>query len=296
VTDTVLVTGGAGRSGRWIVDRLAPEYDVVCVDRAGPGLDARGRDGIALRTADLADAGETFDLVTAVDPDAVVHWAAIPVADRHPDGRVFHNNVAAARNVLAAAGRVGARIVQASSDSAYGFFFAEPTPLPDELPIDESHPRRPEDPYGLSKVCAETVAAGVARRDGVPAVSVRPSWIQFPGEYACRAHAYVDDVDAGAGNFWSYVDVRDVVDLVVAALTASVTGHEAVNCVATDNALGRPLADLFEAAYGETPPGAPTADGGAFSTAKAARLFDAAPTRSWRTAADETVPEPTLTA
>jgi UDP-glucose 4-epimerase len=51
--------------------------------------------------------------------------------------------------VLTAAGRIGARVVQASSDGAYGFFFMEETPVPDELPITESHALRPEDDYGL---------------------------------------------------------------------------------------------------------------------------------------------------
>ncbi|TKX82895.1 NAD-dependent epimerase/dehydratase family protein, partial [Halorubrum sp. SS5] len=90
-----------------------------------------------------------------------------------------------------AAGRADAPVVQASSDGAYGFFFADPTPIPDELPVTEAHPLRPEDPYGLSKVTAEAAAGAAARRHDISAVSVRPSWIQYPGDYACRADRYV---------------------------------------------------------------------------------------------------------
>jgi len=138
--ETVLVTGGRGASGRWIVDRLAGDYEVVVVDyeHPGPGVDPTSH--VSFRAADLADRGEALDVVHAVDPDVVVHWAAIPVAGTHPDGRVFETNVHAAKNVLDAAGRADARIVQASSDGAYGFFFADPTPFPDELPITEDHP------------------------------------------------------------------------------------------------------------------------------------------------------------
>ncbi|OYR70558.1 UDP-glucose 4-epimerase, partial [Halorubrum sp. E3] len=306
----VLVTGGRGASGRWIVDRLADDYEVVVVDYDHPGPDVDPAPHVSFRAADLADRGEALDTVHAVDPDAVVHWAAIPVAGTHPDGRVFETNVHAAKNVLDAAGRADARIVQASSDGAYGFFFADPTPFPEELPVTEGHPLRPEDPYGLSKVTAEAAAGAVARREGVPAVSIRPSWIQYPGAYACRADEYVEDLDAGAGNFWSYVDARDVADLVVTALTGTggsdpaVTpgAHEAVNCVAADNALGRPLLDLLREAYGAVPAdceidGSALAEGddrGAYAIAKAERLFGWTPARSWREAADAEVDEPTL--
>ncbi|ELZ54642.1 MULTISPECIES: NAD-dependent epimerase/dehydratase family protein [Halorubrum] len=303
--ETVLVTGGRGASGRWVADRLAGDYEVVVVDYDHPGLGVDPAPHVSFRAADLAERGEALDVVAAVDPDAVVHWAAIPVAGTHPEGRVFETNALAAKHVLDAAGRAGARVVQASSDGAYGFFFADPTPLPEGLPIRETHPLRPEDPYGLSKVTAEAAAGAVARRHDVPAVSIRPSWIQYPGAYACRADEYVDDLDAGAGNFWSYVDVRDVADLVAAALAA--TGdddtsvepgtHEAVNCVAADNALGRPLLDLLREAYGGVPDDCAVEEGddrGAYAIDKAERLFDWEPSRSWRDAADEAVTEPTL--
>ncbi len=313
--ETVIVTGGRGASGRWIVDRLATDHEVVVVDYERPGLGATPAENVSFRAADLADRGEALDVVDAVDPDAMVHWAAIPVAGTHPEGRVFETNVLAAHNVLTAAGRAGARIVQASSDGAYGFFFADPTPIPETLPVTEEHPLRPEDPYGLSKVTAEETAASVARAHDVPAVSIRPSWIQYPGAYACREAEYVDDLDAGAGNFWSYVDVRDVADLVAATLEGTAghesgagdanageaaipSGtHEAVNCVAADNALGRPLSELIREVYGELPAEIdvdPDDDRSVYSTRKAERLFGWRPSRSWRTAASEAVAEPTL--
>ena len=307
---TVLVTGGRGASGRWVVDRLAGDYEVVVVDYDHPGLGVDPAPNVSFRAADLAERDQALDVAAAVDPDAVVHWAAIPVAGTHPEGRVFETNALAAKNVLDAAGRADAPVVQASSDGAYGFFFAEPTPFPDELPITESHPLRPEDPYGLSKVTAETAAGAVARRHGVPAVSIRPSWIQYPGDYASRADEYVTDLDAGAGNFWSYVDVRDVADLAAAALgdllgddpAVDAGTHEAVNCVAADNALGRPLLDLLRESYGEVPDACAVDEGalaegddrGAYATEKAARLFGWTPSRSWRDAADEAVAEPAL--
>jgi len=288
----VAVTGGRGSSGRWIVDRLAADHDVTVLDRALPD---EGNPSVDYRALDLTDAGSVFDALTALDPDAVVHWAAIPVAGNHPGVDLYRNNTLAAHSVLTAAGRVGADVVQGSSDGAYGFFFAEETPVPDELPVTESHALRPEDDYGLSKVVTEEIGKTIARRDGVSVASIRPSWIQTPGEYPCRDDGYVDDIAAGAGNYWSYVDVRDVVDIVEAALAADFDGHEAFNCVGPDNALGRPLTELVSEHYGAVPADcAVEGDASAYSTAKAAAVLGWEPTRSWRDAADEDVPEPTV--
>ncbi|MFC7141033.1 NAD-dependent epimerase/dehydratase family protein [Halosimplex aquaticum] len=287
----VVVTGGRGASGRWVVDRLATDHAVTCLDRDHPGPE--GHPDVDYRAVDLTDAGSVFDALTALDPDAVVHWAAIPVADTRPGVDVYRNNTLAAHSVLTAAGRIGADVVQASSDGAYGFFFAAETPVPDELPITESHALRPEDDYGLSKVVTEEIGKTIARRDGVSVASLRPSWIQTPGEYPCRDEAYVEDLSAGAGNYWSYVDARDVADMVAAALAADFDGHEAFNCVGPDNALGRPLVELMEEYYGAVPEDCTVeGDASAYSTAKAERLLDWVPTRSWRDAADADVPVP----
>ncbi|WP_058367437.1 NAD-dependent epimerase/dehydratase family protein [Haloparvum sedimenti] len=296
--ETVIVTGGLGRSGRWIVDRLADQYEVVCVDLHHPGFEATPAENVDFRAADLADRGETYDLIDAVDPDAVVHWAAIPSPTRHAGGRVFETNVLSAYNVLTAAGRADARVVQASSESAYGFAFAEETSLPDELPITEDHPCRPEDPYGLGKVIAEDVADTVVRKHDISVTSVRPSWIQQPGEYNCRDEDNLKELAGGAGNCWSYVDARDVADLVAAALADPVDGHEAVHAAAADTYLDGSVVDACLAFWGEVPDDCgldADGDASALSTAKAEHLFDWTPSHTWRDAATADVDAPSLT-
>ena len=290
--DRVLVTGGLGGTGHWVVDRLADAgVEVVCVDLDHPGPDATPRAGVTFRAADLADVGEAFDVVASADPDAVVHLAAIRTPEHHAGSRVFGTNVLAAYNVLVAAGRSGARVVQASSEAVYGNTFAAEPRLPDELPIRESHPLRPEDPYGLSKVVAEAVGDTVARRFGVPVASLRLPWVQFPGEYRCLNA----DPGTAVSTYWSYVDVRDVADAVTVALDASFEGHEAVNVAAADNYRGRPTVDLFAEAFGRVPEEcALRGEASAHSTAKAADLLGWSPTREWREAAEERVPEPRL--
>jgi nucleoside-diphosphate-sugar epimerase len=286
----ILVTGGLGRSGRWIVDRLADDgHEIRCVDQqSGEST----RTNVDVRTADLTDRGDVYDLVTGFSPETVVHWAAIPHPLGHAGGHVFENNVLSTYNVLDAAGRVGADVVWASSESAFGFPFAEEDRFPDFLPLTEEHPLEPEDPYGTSKVVGEEVAEMVVRRDGVSVASIRPSWIQYPGEYLCRDQ---DPHEEGTGNFWSYVDVRDIAGIVAAAVDADFEGHEPFMAAAADNWADRPTADLVEYHFGDLPEQCDLeGDQSGISTAKAGRLLDWQPAHSWREAADADVPVPDL--
>ncbi|MFB6074927.1 MAG: NAD-dependent epimerase/dehydratase family protein [Haloarculaceae archaeon] len=289
----LIVTGGLGRSGTWVVDHLRSDYDVTVLDLDHPGWNAAGVEGVDFRAVDLTDFGGVADLVAEIDPDAVVHWGAIPAMGRNPGSEVFRNNVLASYNVLVSAGRAGADVVQASSESAYGTVFAAETWLPDYFPVDEAHELRPEDSYGASKVTAEELGKTVTRRYGVDVVSIRPSWIQFPGEYACLDNR--DDLAAGEGNFWSYVDVRDIATLVAAGLETDVGGHEPFLGVAAENYMDRPTTDLIEEHFGTLPDRCDLeGDEAAFTTAKAREQLDWAPAHSYETAAEEDVPEPEL--
>ena len=53
--------------------------------------------------------------------------------------------------------------------------------VPDYLPIDENHPLRPENVYGLSKEIGETIAQSYARK-GLETVMLRPSGVVTPEE------------------------------------------------------------------------------------------------------------------
>ncbi|WP_177197691.1 NAD-dependent epimerase/dehydratase family protein [Halogranum rubrum] len=300
---SVVVTGALGGAGQWTVDGLlADGYDVVGLDQRLPA--DGGPDDADFFQVDLTDRGETAELLSTFEPDAVVHLAAIPDPTNHAGSRVFANNVLSTYNVLDAAGRAGARVVQASSESAYGFPFAQNLLVPDYLPIDESHPLRPEDPYGVSKVTGEALAGMTTRRYGVPVASIRPSWVQYPGAYQATTNREAFDLDelaalpagrspsGGAGNFWSYIDVRDFVSMVSAALTADVSGHEAYLCHAAENYLGVATSDLIDALYDDAPPCPVTGDDSAFTTVKAERELGWAPEHTWREAADADVAGP----
>ena len=72
------------------------------------------------------------------------------------DAERFNLNVAMTNNVLAAARHAGVKkIVCGSSLAIYGLYYPLTALQPDYLPVDEEHPLRPQDPYGLSKLVGE---------------------------------------------------------------------------------------------------------------------------------------------
>jgi nucleoside-diphosphate-sugar epimerase len=291
----VLVTGATGGIGSWVLDRLADAgHDVVGVDLERPPGD---RENARFYAADLTDHGQAREVIQTEDPDEVVHCASIPVAGTHPGTEIFTNNVECTYNVFIAAGTVGADVVWTSSESLYGMPFAREPRLPDRLPIEEATPKRPEDPYGTSKLVGEELAEMVVRRYDLAVTSLRPSWVNYPGRYELTAvrEGFDPETADRSGNFWSYVDVRDVVSLVEAALTTDETGHEAYLAVADENYLGRPTAETIEAVFGDLPDDCDlSGEQSAFSTKKAREVFGWTPDHSWRTAEAEDVAGPSF--
>src|SRR6186713_2896379 len=144
VSVRIVVTGGSGKAGRWVVRNLrGAGHQVLNVDVVHDGA-AHGETVLA----DLTDLGQCHEVVAGAD--AVVHLAAIPAPDIRPAGETFRNNALSTYNVFAAcvAGAVG-RVVWASSETVLGLPFDTP---PAFAPIDESHPARPETSYALSKL------------------------------------------------------------------------------------------------------------------------------------------------
>ena len=249
----VVVTGATGGLGSWLVESLAQsDHAVTAIDLSRPSA---GRENVAFYACDLTDQGQTWELIQSADPEVVVHCAAIPAMGITSGTETFQNNVESTYNTLVGAGTVGADVIWMSSESIYGWVFAEDTWLPDYLPVDEAHPIRPEDPYGTSKLVGENIAEMVVRKYDVSVTSIRPSWINYPGRYDTREirQSFEPETAGPSGNFWSYVDVRDVVSAIEAAMRADIAGHEPFLVAARENYLDVSTAKLMEMVFGRLP-------------------------------------------
>jgi nucleoside-diphosphate-sugar epimerase len=240
----IVVTGGSGKAGRWVVRDLRERgHDVLNVDVVHDGSEH----GLCV-LADLTDLGQTYDVLAGAD--AVVHLAAIPAPGLRPDGETFRNNAMSTFNVFRAAeDRSVGRVVWASSETVLGLPFDEP---PEFAPIDETHPPRPESSYALSKLTGEIMAGQFARRTGIPFVGLRISNIMEPHDYA-RFPGFQADPRLRKWNLWGYVDARDVAAAVRGALEADITGAEVCIIAAADTVMTRDSADLMAEVF----PGVP---------------------------------------
>ncbi|HEY7735630.1 MAG TPA: NAD(P)-dependent oxidoreductase [Candidatus Limnocylindrales bacterium] len=232
----IVVTGGSGKAGRWVVRDLRHHgHDVLNVDLTHDG----SPHGLCVR-ADLTELGQAHDVVAGAD--AVVHLAAIPAPELRPTGETFRINALSTYNVFAAAVAAGVqRVVWASSETVLGLPFDTP---PAFAPIDETHPPRPETSYALSKLVGETMASQFARQTGIPFLGLRISNIMEPEEYA-RFPSFQDDATLRKWNLWGYVDARDVAQAIRLGLTAPIEGSDVCIVAAADTVMTRPSADLM---------------------------------------------------
>lgn len=240
----VVVTGGSGKGGRWVVRALREHgHDVTNVDLRHDGS-PHGQCVIA----DLTDLGQTQDVLAGAD--AVVHFAAIPAPELRAEGETFRINALSTYNVFAAAvAHRLRRVVWASSETVLGLPFDRP---PDFAPVDESITPRPESSYALSKLVGETLAGQFARRSGIGFVGLRISNIMEPEDYAAFP-SYWDDPTVRKWNLWGYVDARDVAAAARLALDADVSGSEIAIVAAADTVMTRPSAELMAEVFPDVP-------------------------------------------
>jgi len=286
MAEKVVVTGGSGRAGEYIIAELAANgYDVYNADFAPP------RAGSASNTAqfwriDVTDYGEVLNALTGAD--AVIHMAAIPAPNMDPEHKLFRINMMANWNVLEAAEVHGIeRICMASSINALGAGWGSKKHIPEYLPIDEDHPTRVEDAYSQSKWLGEQMGdAFVRRRPGKVQIANMRFHALWDKETAERHKESGDQSSVGGRaplGFWSWVGRHDAARACRLAIEKEFGGHEAFFINATDTVLDIPTMDAIEAEYPGVEIREPiTGFKSPLSVTKAEKLLDWIPVESWR--------------
>jgi UDP-glucose 4-epimerase len=241
----VLVTGGSGMVGRYVVDELALTHAVEVLD-----LKPLHRNDLPFHRVDVLDLPAVSSLVKGFD--AIVHLAGIPHPLTEPAEKVFRVNTLGTYNTLEACLLNGIKkFIFMSSESTLGFAFSTTRIWPEYIPIDESHPLRPQDPYGLSKVAGEMLCKGFSEKVELQTICLRAPWIWVPEE---RAHykKLVTEYDQWRGNLWAFVHVKDVARAIAQVLeNNSLKRHDAFFICADKNWAGRDSRSLLAEFYPE---------------------------------------------
>ena len=249
----IVFTGGAGKAGRHAVPHLkAKGYDILNVD-----LKALDLPGVNTLIADLTDSGQAFNALSQhfgfsgfekgappSAPDAVVHFAAIPRVLIEPDNATFAKNVVSTYNVIEAAMKLGVRkVIVASSETTYGVCFAEGDKDFQQFPLEEDYDVDPQDSYGLSKVCNEKTARAFALRYGADIYALRIGNVIEPHEYGPFA-GYAAKPASRKRNAWSYIDARDLGEIVHLCLQKDGLGYQVFNAVNDTITLNTPTREF----------------------------------------------------
>lgn len=165
---TILVTGGAGYVGSHACKMLAARgYLPIVYDSMIHGHEWAVKWG-PLIVGDIADRSLLDRTIEQFAPQAVMHFAAYTsVGESVADpGRYYRNNVAGTLSLLEAIrDHKIDRLVFSSTAATYG------TPL--IIPISESAPKAPINPYGQSKLTAEMMIADFGAAHGIRSVALR---------------------------------------------------------------------------------------------------------------------------
>lgn len=159
--------------------------DTVIIDDLSDGHEEAAVAGRLIR-GDFGDAGLLDGVMGMAEFDAVVHFAAfasVPDSVVRP-ARYYRNNVTNMQTLLDACVRHGVKHVIFSSSAAT---FGEP----EYTPMDESHPQKPINPYGYTKLVGERLLADYERAYGLKFCAFR---------YFCAAGASKDGLIGEAHN------------------------------------------------------------------------------------------------
>ncbi len=165
----VLVTGGAGYIGSHVVRQLlAAGHQVVIIDNLSAGKESNVPDNALLVQGDIGDSGLVRQILMKYDIDVVFHLAAsieVEESTKLPL-EYLDNNTLATESLLRVMTECGVnKLIFSSTAAVYG--------EPETVPIPETAPTQPNNPYGYTKLISEHLIRYYCEAKGLQAVVLR---------------------------------------------------------------------------------------------------------------------------
>lgn len=235
----VFVTGGAGYVGSICVEELLQQGDEVIVfDNLSEGHRSAIDQRATYIQGDLTDLKSISLALDTSAPDAVMHFAASALVGESMTNpyKYFQNNVYGGLNLLHAMIENDVkRLVFSSTCATFG--------IPEKVPIDESTPQSPINPYGESKLLFEKILQWFNQIHGLTFVALRyfnvagasqrfgenhrtethliPRVLQVALGQSANAEIYGTDFPTPDGTcIRDYIHVRDLASAHILALSA----------------------------------------------------------------------------
>jgi nucleoside-diphosphate-sugar epimerase len=239
----ILVTGGAGRVGRYVVrELLAHGHTVTSVD-----ITAQPTAPCATLQVDLTQAGEVYNGLARSRAEAVVHLGAWPKAGMTADTRTYADNVSGTYNVFQACADLGIRrVISASTNQIYGFAGAPPV----YTPVDEAHPLRPVNCYALSKMAGEQAAVYFTANYDMAILSFRLMGVRVPEQIPGEIEQMAANPGSDAWLLWTRTDARDAALACRLAIEAENPPSGSYNITGAEVVINRTTQSLIEEYFG----------------------------------------------
>ena len=167
----ILITGAGGFVGKHLIKRLQDNHHELVALGIGCDKEEFQKKDIPLYAVDILDEEAVGQCMEEEKPDAVIHLAAIsnvPLSWEKP-GLTAEVNVKGTINVFLAFAHSNPKgvFLNIGSSDEYGLTAKQGIPLTEDMPC------QPQNPYAISKLCAEQMLLQLGKKHSVKVISTR---------------------------------------------------------------------------------------------------------------------------